>query len=73
MRALTHYNFGAGFDAEGDVANALAPYRMAVALDPAYAEARNNLGALLSREGETEEARFTSAKPSASIRASPMR
>ncbi len=56
MRALTHYNFGAGFDAEGDVQNALAQYRMAVELDPAYTEAHNNLGSLLSRQGELDEA-----------------
>ncbi len=40
----------------GRLDHAMAQYRKALALDPAYAEAHNNLGVILHRQGRLEEA-----------------
>jgi Flp pilus assembly protein TadD len=51
-----HNNLGAALKEEGDVDGAIQQYRLALRLDPRYAEAYCNLGAALREKGRVEEA-----------------
>jgi len=54
--AKWHYDAGVAAAAEGRIDEAIAEYRRALEAIPDYAEARNNLGALLVRSGRWKEA-----------------
>jgi len=56
MRAITAHNLGAALQSAGQVNQAIAQYRRAVAIRPDYAPAYNNLGVALRAGGELEEA-----------------
>ena len=52
--AKWHYDRGVAYSAEGAPSRAGAEYRRALELEPGYASAHINLGALLLEEGEVE-------------------
>lgn len=54
--ALEAYNQGFQFESAGDIQSAMASYRKAIELDPAYCDAMDNLALLLRQIGEDEEA-----------------
>ena len=51
--AELHYNLGVTADQQGDDATAVKYYNKAIELDPSYANAYNNLGALVLRKDAT--------------------
>jgi glycosyltransferase involved in cell wall biosynthesis len=51
LRSKGHYNLGALYHNQGRLAEAEAEYSAALALDPAYTDARNNLNAVRSQTG----------------------
>jgi serine/threonine-protein kinase len=53
--ATSHYNLGTLLNDKGQVDEAIACYRQALALDPEYAEAHCNLGSALARQGRFAE------------------
>jgi tetratricopeptide (TPR) repeat protein len=55
QRRLTHNVLGNALAAEGRQAEAIAQYRLSLALDPSFAEAHNNLGVALARTGALDE------------------
>jgi protein O-mannosyl-transferase len=54
--SVAHYNLGKTVGSRGDLEEAIAHYRQALQIDPAYAKAHNNLGNALFVRGELEEA-----------------
>jgi tetratricopeptide (TPR) repeat protein len=56
-RAVAHEDLVRGAGVPGDLNDAEAHFREALRLDPAYAQAHNNLGALLQVKGRIDEAR----------------
>jgi tetratricopeptide (TPR) repeat protein len=54
--AQTHYNLGVVLSGKNRGADAAAEYRRAIERDPYLVDARNNLAALLAREGRLAEA-----------------
>jgi len=52
LKAATAYNLGVALHTEGRVDDAIAEYRTAVSLAPAFALARSNLGILLASKGD---------------------
>jgi Flp pilus assembly protein TadD len=55
--ARAHNNLGVAFYGQGRVDEAIARFRMAIALSPEYAEAHTNLGIAYGRMGWLEAAR----------------
>jgi tetratricopeptide (TPR) repeat protein len=53
---LAQNDLGSVLYAQGQVDQAIAHFRRALAIEPGYAEAENNLGAALDKNGETDEA-----------------
>ncbi len=56
MRAVTESNLGVALQAEGRVDDAVAHYRAAIALSPAYAPAYSNLAIALRAQKKNDEA-----------------
>ena len=56
MSAVTYHNLGTALQEEGRIDDAVAAYRRAVALDPAYVPALNGLGSALRQQGKLDEA-----------------
>jgi hypothetical protein len=56
QRRFTHNMLGNALAAKGRHAEAIAQYRLALELDPTFAEAHNNLGVALARSGALPEA-----------------
>jgi len=56
LEAVTHYNFGVGFERRHQPALAVQEYHAALALDPALVVAHNDLGLLLGRQGHLRQA-----------------
>ena len=54
--ARIHYNLGVALVAEGKNEEAISHYKMAIKINPDFAEAYNNLGAVLFNAKMTEEA-----------------
>jgi tetratricopeptide (TPR) repeat protein len=53
---LTHDLLGQAYKARGELGEAERHYRMAIAIDPGFAEAHNNLGVALAEQGRLNEA-----------------
>jgi Tfp pilus assembly protein PilF len=54
---LIHDSLGLAYERQGRIEDAIAAYRRAMQLDPGFAEAHNNLGAILLSAGRFDEAR----------------
>ncbi len=54
--SMAHYDLGAARYAKGDKEEAIAQYRRALEIDPAYVKARTGLGIALFDKGEREKA-----------------
>ena len=53
---MAHYNLGAALQREGKNSEAISHYKMAIKINPDFAEAYNNLGVALMNKGNTSEA-----------------
>ena len=56
MTPPAYVNHGNALRAEGQLDEAIAAYRQAIAFNPNYAEARGNLGIALKDKGQLDEA-----------------